>query len=164
MNKQGLSEDQQKDLGKFFLVGVVATAFDYLLLNFFAVILGLPLLVANSISAPFSSFVSYKLNKRVVFEDRMHGKRKTLVLYVAIVGVGILVIQNSLLHLFEDGLALTVAEAMKPVLEFVRLDGLSEQTIAINVAKIGASLIAALWNFFMLRRFVFVTKEEAKTD
>jgi putative flippase GtrA len=61
-------------------------------------------------------------------------------------------------------LALTVAEAMKPVLEFVRLDGLSEQTIAINVAKIGASLIAALWNFFMLRRFVFVTKEEAKTD
>lgn len=163
MNKRGLSENQQKDLGKFFLVGVVATAFDYLLLNFFAVILGLPLLVANSISAPFSSFVSYKLNKRVVFEDRMHGKRKTLVLYVAIVGVGILVIQNSLLHLFEDGLALTVAETIKPLLEFVRLGGLSEQTIAINVAKIGASLIAALWNFFMLRRFVFITKDDADT-
>lgn len=163
MNKRGLSENQQKDLGKFFLVGVVATAFDYLLLNFFAVILGLPLLVANSISAPFSSFVSYKLNKRVVFEDRMHGKRKTLVLYVAIVGVGILVIQNSLLHLFEDGLALTVAETIKPLLGFVRLGGLSEQTIAINVAKIGASLIAALWNFFMLRRFVFITKDDADT-
>lgn len=159
-----MSQDQQKDLGKFFLVGVVATAFDYLLLNFFAVILGLPLLIANSISAPFSSFVSYKLNKRVVFEDRMHGRRKTLLLYVAIVGFGILVIQNSLLHVFENSLAISVAEAIKPALEFIRLGGISEQTIAINVSKIGASLIAALWNFFMLRRFVFVTKEEAKTD
>lgn len=159
-----MSQNQQKDLGKFFLVGVVATAFDYLLLNIFAVILGLPLVVANSISAPFSSFVSYKLNKRVVFEDRMHGRRKTLLLYVSIVGFGILIIQNSLLHLFENSLALGVAEAVKPALEFIQLGGISEQTIAINVAKIGASLIAALWNFFMLRRFVFVTKEEAKTD
>lgn len=157
-----MSHDEQKDLGKFFLVGVVATAFDYALLNFFAVILGLPLLIANSISAPFSSFVSYKLNKRVVFEDRMHGQRKTLLLYVAIVGFGILVIQNSLLHFLEGSLARSLTDVVMPFLEFIHLGSIKEQAVTINIAKIGASLIAALWNFYMLRRFVFVTKDDVK--
>lgn len=159
-----MSTEQQKDLGKFFLVGVVATVFDYVLLNFLAVFIGLPLLVANSIAAPFSSFVSYILNRRVVFEGRMHGKRKTLVLYVSIIGFGILVIQNTLLHLFEGSIAPVVAEAIMPALDAIGLGYLSESTVAINIAKIGASLIAALWNFFMLRKFVFVTKDDLKND
>lgn len=155
-----MSERTQKDLGKFFLVGVVSTALDYLLLNAFAVWLKLPLVLANSISAPFSSYVSYKLNKRVVFEDRMHGQRKTLLLYVAIVGTGVFVIQNSLLHIFEPSVARSIAEAVEPTLDNIGIR-VSTDTIAINVAKIGASLLAALWNFYMLRRFVFVTKEQA---
>ena len=155
-----MTKDQHKDLGKFFLVGVVSTTFDYLLLNLLAVMAGLPLLLANSVAAPFSSFLSYKLNKKVVFEDRMHGRRKTLLLYVAIIGFGILVIQNALLFLLEDGIARSVAQVVMPLLDVVNLGSLSESTVAINVAKIGASLLAALWNFFMLRRFVFVTKED----
>lgn len=155
-----MTKDQQKDLGKFFLVGVVSTTFDYLLLNLLAVAAGLPLLLANSIAAPFSSFLSYKLNKKVVFEDRMHGRRKTLLLYAAIIGFGILVIQNGLLFLLEGTVAQSIAHTVMPVLDIVNLGSLSESTVAINIAKIGASLIAALWNFFMLRRFVFVTKED----
>lgn len=157
-----MNHEQQKDLGKFFLVGVVATAFDYVLLNFFAIILGLPLLIANSISAPFSSFVSYKLNKRVVFEDRMHGQRKTLLLYVAIVGFGILVIQNTLLHFLEGSAARSLTDTVLPLLEFIHLGDIKEQAVTINIAKVGASLIAALWNFYMLRHFVFVTKDDIK--
>jgi len=154
-----VSEKTQKELGKFFLVGVVATALDYLLLNLFAVWFRLPVLIANSLSAPLSSYVSYKLNKRVVFEDRMHGQRKTLILYVAIVGFGILVIQNTFIHLLQDSLALTIAETVAPLLGSLGLS-VSERTISINVAKVGASLIMALWNFYMLRRFVFITKDE----
>lgn len=158
--KDHVSKDQQKDLGKFFLVGVVSTTFDYLLLNILAVVAGLPLLLANSIAAPFSSFLSYKLNKKVVFEDRMHGRRTTLLLYAAIIGFGILVIQNSLLFVLERGIAQTIAHGIMPLLDAVRLGGLNESTVAINIAKIGASLLAALWNFFLLRRFVFITKED----
>jgi putative flippase GtrA len=154
-----MDTEKQKDLGKFFLVGVVSTIFDYTLLNIFISVAGLPLLVANSISAPFSSYLSYKLNKRVVFEDRMHGKRKTLLLYVGIIGFGILVIQNSLLHLLDNTVAQSLAETVQPVVAFVKLD-LDTSTIAVNIAKVGASLIAALWNFYMLRRFVFVTRED----
>ena len=157
-----MTHDQQKDLGKFFLVGVVSTIFDYVLLNIFIGILGLPLLVANSVSAPFSSYLSYKLNKRVVFEDRMYGKRKTLLLYVSILGFGILVIQNSLLHVFNNTIAQTLAEIVQPYVSLLNLE-LSTSILSANISKIGASLIAALWNFFMLRRFVFVTSEDKIT-
>lgn len=154
-----MSKEEQKDLGKFFLVGVVSTVVDYLLLNVFAVWLKFPLLVANSLAAPASSFLSYKLNRHVVFEDRMHGQRKTLLLYALIVGFGILVIQNSLLHVLEGSIAQPIAEFLKPLFGTVHLK-LSQGTIAINVAKIGASLVMALWNFYMLRKFVFVTKDD----
>lgn len=158
-----MGERTQKDLGKFFLVGVVSTVVDYLLLNVFAVWLQLPLVLANSIAAPFSSFLSYKLNKKIVFEERMYGRRKTLLLYVAIVGFGILVIQNTLLHILEPSVARSIAEVVKPTLDSLGLH-IREQVISINIAKVGASLLMALWNFFMLRRFVFVTKAEASTS
>lgn len=157
-----MSNEQKKEFGRFAFSGLIATAVDYTLLNFFAVLLGLPILIANSISAPFSSFVSYKLNKNVVFQDRMHGRRKTIVLYVAILGFGILVIQNSLLHVFYDTFTKNIAVAIEPAVDTAGLNKLSNETIAINLAKIGASLVAALWNYFMLRRFVFVTQEEAE--
>ena len=156
-----MSHERKKEFGRFAFSGLIATAVDYTLLNFFAVLLGLPVLVANSISAPFSSFVSYKLNKNVVFRDRMHGRRKTALLYVAILGVGILVIQNSLLHIFYDTVTKDIAETIKPAFDAVGLARISTDTIAINAAKVGASLIAALWNYFMVRRFVFVTHDEA---
>lgn len=157
-----MAHEKKKEFGKFAGVGIVSTTLDYGLLNLFAVLLGLPVLVANSISAPFSSFVSYKLNKHVVFEDRMHGKRKTILLYVAILGVGILLIQNSLLHLLNNTLADDAARALRPILVDWGLRLPSVDTIAINLSKLGASAIAALWNFYMLRRFVFVTKDDVE--
>lgn len=143
-------------------IGLIITVLDYTLLNFFAVLLSLPVVLANSISAPISSFVSYKLNKRVVFEDRMHGRRKTFLLYVSILGVGILIIQNSLIHVFAGPLSNSVAHTVKPVFDLVGLGDLSVRTISINTAKVLASLFSAAWNYYMLRRFVFVTEEEVK--
>jgi putative flippase GtrA len=155
-----MAHEKKKEFGKFASVGIVSTAADYALLNLFAVLLGLPLLVANSISAPFSSFLSYKLNKHVVFEDRMHGRRKTLLLYVAIVATSILIIQNTLLYVLNHTIADDAARMIRPLLTDVGLAMPSVQTIGLNLAKIGASAIAALWNFYLLRRFVFVTKED----
>lgn len=155
-----MAHEKKKEFGKFTSVGLVSTAVDYVLLNTFAVLLGLPVLVANSISAPFSSFLSYKLNKRIVFEDRMHGRKKTLLLYAAIVATGILVIQNSLLYALNHTVADDAATILRPMLIDVGLAMPSVETMALNLAKIGASAIAALWNFYLLRRFVFVTREE----
>jgi putative flippase GtrA len=155
-----VSEGRAKEFGRFASVGLVVSAIDYSLLNFFAVMLGLPVLVANSISAPFSGFVSYKLNKKVVFEDRMHSRRKTLLLYSSIVAFGILIVQNAVLHFARSTFADDIAQAAEPLVELVGLGSISLQTITINIAKVCASLVAAVWNYVLLRRFVFVTAEE----
>lgn len=155
-----MANEKRKEFGKFASVGLVATAVDYALLNAFAVLLGLPLLIANSLSAPFSSFVSYKLNKHVVFEDRQHGRRKTLFLYVAILATGILVIQNTLLYVLNATAASAAAEFVRPILTDNGVAAPSTQTIAINLAKVGALAVAAIWNYVLLRRFVFITSDE----
>ena len=156
-----MSEQRKKEVGKFMLSGLVATVLDYSLLNLFVGWLHVPLLLANSMSAPISSYVSYKLNKNVVFEDRMHGRRKTVLLYVGILAFGILVIQNAILHFVNGSFAETVAHVLQPALGLIALDGLSEHTVAINFAKLFASLFSAAWNYYMLRKFVFVTSDEA---
>lgn len=155
-----MNKKRALEVGRFMGVGAVSTAVDYILLNLLAVLLGLPVLVANSLSAPISSFVSYKLNKQIVFHDRMHGRRKTLVLYAVILGTGILVIQNSLIHVFAGPFSDTVARTVEPIFDLVGLGSLSERTISINAAKVFASIFSAVWNYVMLRRFVFVTHEE----
>ena len=157
-----MNRTRAREVGRFMGVGAVSTAVDYALLNLLAVLLGLPVLVANSLSAPFSSLVSYKLNKQVVFHDRMHGRRKTLLLYVLILGTGILIIQNTLIHIFAGPFSDAIARAVEPVFALVGLGHLSERTISINAAKVFASLFAAAWNYVLLRRYVFVTHEETK--
>ena len=159
---RSMNAKRAQEVGRFMGVGAVSTAVDYTLLNLLAVLLGLPVLVANSLSAPISSFVSYKLNKQVVFHDRMHGRRKTLILYAAILGTGILIIQNSLIHVFAGPFSDTVARTVEPAFELVGLGHLSERTLSINAAKVFASLFSAAWNYVMLRRFVFVTHEEVE--
>jgi putative flippase GtrA len=153
-----------KEIGKFMGSGIVATTIDYTLLNALAVLLGLPVILANSISASISSFVSYKINKNVVFEDRMHGRKKTFVLYVSILAFGILVLQNGFIHLLHDTLGMQISESIRPLLEFIRLGSVSDETVGINAAKVIGSLFGALWNYFMLRRFVFVTQDDIQAE
>lgn len=155
-----VSNERRKEVGSFMLVGLVATIVDYALLNTFVGLLKLPLLLANSLSAPLSSFISYKLNKNVVFEDRMHGRRKTLFLYVGILAFGILIIQNVVLHFANGMFTDSVAHTVKPFFDFIGLDALSFKTLSINIAKVCASFFSALWNYYMLRQFVFVTQDE----
>ena len=155
-----MNAKRAQEVGRFMGSGLISTIVDYTLLNLLAVFFGLPVLIANSISGPVSSFVSYKLNKHVVFEDRMHGRRKTLLLYASILGFGILVIQNGLIHVFAGPFSDTVAEVVKPAFDLVGLDELSVRTISINAAKMLASIFSAIWNYAMLRRYVFVTHED----
>ena len=157
---RSMNAKRAKEVGRFMGSGFVSTILDYTLLNLFAVMLGIPVLLANSISGPVSSFVSYKLNKHVVFEDRMHGRRKTLLLYVAILAFGILVIQNSLIHVVAGPLSDSIAVVVKPIFDLVGLEELSMRTISINAAKLLASVFSAVWNYVMLRRYVFVTHDD----
>ena len=125
-------------------VGMTANVVDYTILNILSFALGWPIWAANTVSATLSSVVSYRLNKRIVFHDRMHGRVRTLVVYALIIAFGVVVIQAIFIHIFYD-----------------LLSGWLHAVIALNIAKAGASFLAFLWNYTMMRRFVFVTKSEA---
>tara|TARA_B100002049_G_C15963394_1_gene325553 strand:- start:296 stop:604 length:309 start_codon:yes stop_codon:yes gene_type:complete len=101
-----------------------------------------------------SSFISYKFNKRIVFVDREHSKKKTFVLYVAIISFGIVILQGAALYILSDGVFTGVAASLSD-------SGLpfSPAVIDTNIAKVIASVVAASWNFFMLRTYVFKTRQ-----
>lgn len=159
-----VTKERKKELLRFMGVGTVSFLLDYVLLNLFASWFKLPILVANSFSALISTYLNYQLNKHVVFEDKMHGERKTLLIYASIIAFGIFVIQNTVLHLTADGIAVTAAEAIRPAVEAVGLGSLSDKTVGLNLAKALATFLAAIWNYFMVRRYAFVTKEDLKEN
>lgn len=133
---------------KFTFAGAVATIADYGALNLLTILAGLPLLAANMVSTTISSIISYRLNKRIVFEGRRHGRKRSIVLYSLIIGTGIYLIQGGLLLLFQKPL-LPVAELLSQIIP------LNPRTININISKVGAGAFAGIWNYLMLRRFVF---------
>ncbi len=159
-----MTRDRMKEIGQFMSIGAIVTVLDYSLLNLGAVVLQLPLLLANSMSSPISSYVSYKLNKRVVFEDRMHGRRKTLVLYVAILAFGVLVLQNTALHFIHGVPSEATVQLLRPLLDMTPIGNLNDETLSINAAKALSSVFPGVWNYTMLRRYVFVTSEETQTE
>ena len=150
-----MSHERKKEVAAFLAVGVVSTLIDYALLNTFRFAFGWPLLLANCLSATVSSFASYKLSKNVVFDGTEHDRKTTLLLYALIIGTGIVVIQNTVLHLLGNG----ALDGVSGLLKDLGVP-LSVMAISINIAKLIASLTAASWNYFMLRRFVFITKKD----
>lgn len=141
-----VSRTRLKEIVQFSGVGISTAILDYALLNVFASWLKLPVVAANLISAPIASIVNYHLNKEVVFHDKMHSETKSLLRYAAIMAVGIVVIQNAVLWVLTS----TVLPA--------------ESIIAINLAKLIAIFVASIWNYFMQRKFVFVTEEEKENQ
>lgn len=140
-----MNRERKRELTRFISVGLTANGIDYAILNTLSFVFGAPLLLANIVSATLSSIVSYKLQKKIVFHDRMHGRFWTLALYAAIIGFGVVAIQSVAIHVMHA----VLSEWFHPA-------------IALNLAKAGASFLAFLWNYSMVRRFIFVTKAEVK--
>lgn len=155
-----MKKERAKELGRFVGVGSVSFIFDYILLNLFASWFKLPILVANSMSAVISTYLNYNLNRHIVFEDKMHGERKTLLIYVSIVAFSILVIQNAILYFTVDSIAIDVAHYVRPWADAVGLSSVSDKILGLNLAKAFATFIASIWNYLMVRKFAFVTKDD----
>jgi putative flippase GtrA len=159
-----MKNERLKEVGRFMLSGIYATSIDYVVLNIGAVVIGMPLIIANTISATFASIFSYRYNKRVVFEGRMHGRKTSLLLYALVIGSGIIIIQGTIIHLVDATFADNFTDLIRPILDVIGLDRVPDRAISINVSKVFASIVAAFWNYFLLRRYVFVTKSETESD
>lgn len=148
-------EAVKKEAKRFSFVGVIATAVDYTILNIASLVFQLPILVANVISTTTGSLLSYSLNKNIVFEDRRHSRKRTITYYVLVIIVSIYVIQSIVIYLVGHRFDAPTIAALKG-LEQIGLPRISEAFVSTNLAKICASMVAAIWNYVMLRKFVFI--------
>lgn len=157
--RQKKKDQLKREAKKFSFVGIIATTIDYTILNLLTFVGHFPLLAANIFSATGSSLVSYKLNKRLVFEGRRHGRKRTVLLYALILAAGIYVIQSTVLLLISTRLDPVAAPAARFISGIIGTD-LSVRAVSVNLAKLCAGIVSAIWNYLMLRHFVFVPETQ----
>lgn len=143
----------RKETRRFSIVGFAATFLDYAVFNIFVGIFHFPIIAVNIVSTSLGSVVSYYLNREVVFDSERHSsKLKTWTLYALVVGAGIYGIQSIVLFLvnhYLPGMGVWIHET------FAWLH-LGEHIAQTNFSKVCASFCSAIWNFFLLRKYVFV--------
>ena len=153
-----------REVGKFSFVGAVATVVDFACLNVGTIWLHLPLIVANLFSTTISSVVSFRLNREVTFAGQRHGHKRTIVRYIVIVGISIYVIQNVMLFILGSHLDGPVDALLKNLERGGVLPHLSTEIVNNNVSKAIAAWVASIWNFFLLRRYVFLPTNHPDAD
>lgn len=146
----------KKEFGKFSLVGLVASAMDYGILNLLVGAFGLPVIGSNIASTSSSSYVSFLLNRKVVFKDQKYGTFRSMALYALVIGFGILVIQSAVLYWLHNG------EVLQGWISGFVSDQAIVSLLSLNAAKAIATSAAGLWNFTLLQRVVFVSNDKRK--
>ncbi len=133
-----------KQFVKFFVVGIINTAIDFVVLNFEMMLTGITsgpyMFVLNSISFSVATTNSFFMNKRWTFEDKENkqsGVKFSQFLVVSIVGITI-----------NGGIVYAITSFTNP------LFGMSPQLWA-NVAKLFATVVSLIWNFLGYKFIVF---------
>lgn len=152
--KQGL-----KRAGAFSMVGVANTLIDLLLLNIGIFILGLPVLIANIISVNAAMLFSYTANNRWVFGGGRRLSAKKALSFAVITLLGLYGLQTIVIYMLTRHWLLA-ASIVTRVLEGLGLVGyFSEDFIIANTAKVLATVVTAIWNFVLYKKYVFNSKE-----
>lgn len=115
----------------FLSVGVACYIIGILLLVFFAEIVGLEVNLANIISSIITIFICYLLNVSFVFKGGRYSKKKEIVAFFMVAGIGFL-LNVFLLFLMTKYLAIWYV-----------------------ISKTIVTMVVAVFNFIARKRFVF---------
>ncbi len=133
-----------KQFVKFFVVGIINTAIDFMVLNLEMALTGITsgpyMFVLNSISFSVATINSFFMNKRWTFEDKENkesGIKFSQFLIVSVIGITI-----------NGGIVYAITSFTTPLL------GMSPQLWA-NVAKLFATVVSLIWNFLGYKFIVF---------
>lgn len=130
---------------RFSLVSISATAIDFGVLFLVTSLSGLSLIRANYISAFCGFICSFFANKKFTFKTPRHRVKREVVLYIIITLIGIWIIQPLIIW---------------PVEILLRTAGW-HGLIVILTAKVIASLVTFIWNYFGYSRIVFKKPPQA---
>ena len=123
---------------RFIIVGISNTVLDFVLMNIMRLV-GLNLIVANTISTGTAMVYSFFMNKKWTFRNAGKNYLRQVVLFFIFTIIGIWVIQNGFIWLIET---------------YSPHFGLSDQLFA-NVAKLAASIPSLIWNYITYNKIVF---------
>lgn len=146
----------RREFKRYSLVGFLTSVMDYAILNLLVGMFGLPVIGSNIASTSSSGYVSFMLNRKVVFKDQKHRTLVSMGLYALTIGFGILVLQSIVFFLLDQG---ELFEAWAGT--WVTNDTLA-MLIGLNTTKILAAGASGVWNFVILQRFVFVSHDIKK--
>lgn len=146
----------EKKIVRFFFVGSFNFLLDITMLNVFTSLLGLRVLVANSISVSIGITASYFLNHRIVFR---HPHKYSLLRYVkffAVTGFSAILLQDFIIEV----LAPRIYEVQSGQIVQLLGQSLQAHTVRLNVAKVIAVIIGLVWNFLLYKYIVFRHTEQ----
>jgi putative flippase GtrA len=146
---------------RFVAVGVVNTIVDFGILNILVFVFGLNNIIANTISVSVAMTISYLLNHKVVFRQQGKYQAQKFIIFIVITAFGLFVVQNLVIYLLVHVFTWP-AELLTSFLHSIGLDNLSQEFVTLNFAKVMATGVTMVWNYFMYRKYVFVDSHKTK--
>ena len=146
-------------LARFMTVGVFNTLSDIAILNVLVFFAHITPVVANIMSASISMTISYFLNHRIVFRSKEKRTRKQFILFFAVTGFGIVVIQSAVIYGVSYLLGNEQA-VVSSILGMLPFNHLTTDAFILNTAKVMAVLAATTWNFSIYHFIIFKTKSD----
>jgi putative flippase GtrA len=123
---------------KFGIVGTMNTALDFTILNVLTLLVGLPAVVANTISATTTMIVSFIINKKWSFNSKSKNYLREIILFFVCTAFGAWVINNGIIAIMMN----ILPESLHG---FFR----------VNISKVLATCFSMVWNYFTYRHIVF---------
>jgi putative flippase GtrA len=133
----GVNPKELERFLKFMVVGTIGFVVDFGTLNLLVLLVGLPVLIANTISFSLAVISNYTWNRLWTYPDsRSKPVRSQLVQFVVVNVAGL-------------GINTVVLAALTPL--FTRMVG----ELGYNIAKAIATVIVLFWNFFVNRYWTY---------
>jgi len=148
---------------RFIAVGGFNTLLDLTILNILVLIVGLPTVIGNLISASICISLSYFLYHRLVFRSKEPHTIKLFLHFFLVTGVGILVIQSLVITLMTHILGHKNI-GINHVLQLVHVHPLEVSFINLNIAKLCAVAFGMVWNYCLYHFVIFKTHDLIEGD
>lgn len=124
---------------RFAAIGALNTVLDFGLL-FVLKAFGVPIIVANIISTSIAFSISFTLNKKYAFKTSDTNVKREIILFIAVTLFGLWVLQNLVIILASPAIASLLQ---------------TNDQSTLLVAKLAATVVSMVWNYFMYDRVVF---------
>jgi len=127
---------------RFLFVGIGLTLLDFILLFTF-VHFGIDKIPANYLSTGISFIVSYLVNRNYTFKSYGGNKIKQFILFILVTIFALWILQPLIIYLILE----------------IQLFNTVNQSLALFIAKMLATIVSLLWNYILYATIVFPKKK-----